>query len=452
MLQTIWIKNPLSIWTGNDLDAGGGLVIKDKTIVELVPTGKTPTLQYDCIFDSSQYVVLPGLINCHHHLYQTLTRACPVALNKELFPWLKSLYTVWANLDEEAIHLSTQLGLAELLLSGCTTAADHHYLFPKSVPNAIDIQFEAAKPLGMRTLFTRGSMSLSIKDGGLPPDHVVQDQDTILTDSERVIKRYHQADKGAMHQIALAPCSPFSVTPELMRESAQLARNHGVRLHTHLGETNDENDFCLAQFGRRPVDYLEDVGWLNSDVWLAHGIHFTKEEIKRLGQHQVGISHCPSSNMVLASGICPTLELEEMGAIIGLGVDGSASNDGSNMIQELRQALLIQRLRYKASSITHQKVLEWATKGGANIMGRDDIGELKTDKQADLALFKLDALRFSGHGDPLAALLLCGAHTAEHVMVAGSWRVQDGKIIDLDIDKLIQQHHAKAVALQSRIA
>lgn len=448
MATTTWIKHPLAIWTGNDSDAGGGVVIKDDVIVELVAKGKAPTHIYDESFDSSECVVLPGLINCHHHLYQTLTRACPSALNKDLFPWLRSLYTIWANLDEEAIYLSSQLGLAELLLSGCTTAADHHYLFPQSVPNAIDIQVEAAKPLNMRTLFTRGSMSLSVKDGGLPPDHVVQDHDTILADSERVIQRYHQAQEGAMMQIALAPCSPFSVTPELMRSSAELARQYGVRLHTHLGETNDENDFCLAQFGKRPVEYLEDVGWLAPDVWLAHGIHFTADEITKLGHHKVGISHCPSSNMLLASGICHSLDLEQAGAVIGLGVDGSASNDGSNMIQELRQALFIQRLKYPASSITHQKVLSWATQGGANIMGRGDIGEIAVGKQADLALFKLDEMRFSGHGDPLAALLLCGANKAEHVMVAGNWRVSHGVINDLDIESLMQKHHAKAQQLQ----
>jgi 8-oxoguanine deaminase len=429
--HTTWVKNPLAIWTGNDSDARGGLVVQGSKIIELVAQGQTPNSNYDETVDSSESVVLPGLINCHHHLYQTLTRACPSALNKDLFPWLQSLYTIWANLDEEA-----------------TTAADHHYLFPHTLPNAIDTQMEAAKPLQMRTLFTRGSMSLSEKDGGLPPDHVVQDQDTILADSERVIQRYHQANDGAMSQIALAPCSPFSVTPELMRASASLARQYDVKLHTHLGETNDENDFCLAKFGMRPVDYLQDVEWLAPDVWLAHGIHFSADEMVRLGNARIGISHCPSSNMLLASGICPSLDLEKAGAIIGLGVDGSASNDGSNMIQELRQALFIQRLKYPASSITHQKVLSWATQGGASIMGRSDIGEIAVGKQADIALFKLDEMRFSGHGDPLAALLLCGAHKAQHVMVAGDWRVKNGQIVGVDIESLMQQHHAKAQQLQ----
>ncbi len=447
---TLWIKNPRAIWTGNEEDAQAGLLVQGNKIVALVPKGQSPDQVYDEVFDASQHVVLPGLINCHHHLYQTLTRACPVALNKPLFPWLKSLYSVWANLDEAAIHVSTQLGLAELLLSGCTTAADHHYLFPEATPNAIDIQVDAAQTLGMRTLFTRGSMSLSIKDGGLPPDHVVQDHDTILADSERVIKQYHQPEAGAMTQIALAPCSPFSVTRALMQDSAKVARQYGVRLHTHLGETSDENDFCVEKFGKRPVDYLEEVDWLDDDVWLAHGIHFTEEEITRLGKANVAISHCPSSNMLLASGICPTLALENAGAIIGLGVDGSASNDGSNMIQELRQALLIQRLRYPASDITHDRVLNWATQGGAKLMGRTDIGELATGKQADLALFKLDEARFSGHGDPVAALLLCGAHKADAVMVAGQWQVKDGALIGMDLESVIATHQAKAIALQNQ--
>lgn len=449
MQETVWLKNPLGIWTGNDQDASAGIVISKDKIVELVPKGNTPVTEYDATFDCSEHVILPGLINCHHHLYQTLTRTCPVALNKPLFPWLKSLYTVWANLDEEAIHLSTQLGLAELLLSGCTTAADHHYLFPQSVPNAIDIQMEAAKGLGMRTLFTRGSMSLSVKDGGLPPDHVVQDHYTILSDSERVIQTYHDAKPGAMSQIALAPCSPFSVTPALMKDSAKLARQYGVRLHTHLGETNDENDFCIEKFGKRPVAYLEEVDWLHDDVWLAHGIHFNKEEISTLGRAKVSISHCPSSNMLLASGICPTIELEKAGATIGLGVDGSASNDGSNMIQELRQALLIQRLRYPADVITHDKVLSWATKGGAALMGRTDIGEIATGKQADLALFKLDELRFSGHGDAVAALLLCGAHQADYVMVNGNWRITKGTLINTDLNSIMTQHRLVAHKLQN---
>ncbi len=439
----------MTIWTGNAESAGAGIIINNGIIAELVPAGHTPKHHYDSVFDASQHVVIPGLINCHHHLYQTLTRACPAALNKELFPWLKSLYTIWANLDAEGLFLGTQLGLAELLLSGCTTAADHHYLFPETMPDCIDIQIEAAQPLAMRTLFTRGSMSLSVKDGGLPPDHVVQNEDDILVDSERLIRRYHEAGEGAMVQLALAPCSPFSVTPELMRSSASLARQYNVKLHTHLAETEDENRFCVEHLGMRPVDYLEEVDWLASDVWLAHGIHFTETEITRLGKAGVGISHCPGSNMLLASGMCPTLELEQSGAVIGLGVDGSASNDSSNMIQELRQALLIQRLKYSAASISHEKVLSWATRGGATIMGRSDIGEISVGKQADLALFKLDELRFSGHGDPLAALLLCGAHRADYVMVAGRWRVQDSTLVDIDLDTLMQKHHAKARALQS---
>jgi len=384
--------------------------------------------------------LLPGLINTHHHFYQTLTRAYPEALNKELFPWLKSLYKVWANIQPEMIAVSTELALSELLLSGCTTASDHHYLFPSQLENAIDIQVEEAKKLGMRVVLTRGSMSLGEKDGGLPPQSVVQTKDQIISDSERLIKTYHDSSEGSMTQIALAPCSPFSVSTDLMIETAQLSRQYDVRLHTHLAETIDEENYCLEKFGLRTVDYLESVDWLSDRTWLAHGIHFNKEEIRMLGKAGVGICHCPSSNMMLASGICHSLEHEEAGSIIGLGVDGSASNDGSNMISELRQAMYLQRLRYGASKITHQQAYNWATKGSAVLLGRRDIGELAVGKQADLALFKLDEMRFSGSHDSLAALLLCGAQKADRVMIAGKWKVEDGKINGKDENVLINRH------------
>jgi 8-oxoguanine deaminase len=388
------------------------------------------------------------LINTHHHFYQTLTRAYPEALNKELFPWLKSLYKVWANIQPEMLSVSTELALSELLLSGCTTASDHHYLFPDQLENAIDIQVEEAQKLGMRVVLTRGSMSLGEKDGGLPPQSVVQTKEQILSDSERLIKAYHDANEGSMTQIALAPCSPFSVTTDLMIETAELAEQQNVRLHTHLAETIDEENFCLEKFGLRTVDYLESVGWLSGRTWLAHGIHFNKEEIKKLGENNVGICHCPTSNMMLASGICHSLELENAGSVIGLGVDGSASNDGSNMIAELRQAMYLQRLRYGASKITHQKTYNWATKGSAALLGRSDIGEIAVGKQADLALFKLDELRFSGSHDSLAALLLCGAQKADRVMVAGKWKVVDGGIVGKDESELINRHSAAAKKLR----
>lgn len=445
MTQALWIKNPLAILADN---AEGGIVVKDDRIVETVRRGKQPVYTGGMdVVDASEHVVLPGLINTHHHFYQTLTRACPPALNKELFPWLKALYPIWAGLTPEHIALASRVAMAELLLSGCTTASDHHYLFPASLTNGIDIQVEEAARLGLRVTLTRGSMSLGEEDGGLPPQTTVQDDDTILTDSARLIDRYHDAREGAMVQIALAPCSPFSVTPDLMRASADLARSKGVRLHTHLSETEDENEFCQQVFGMRPVDYLESVDWMADDVWLAHGIYFTEQEITRLGRAGVGICHCPSSNMVLASGIAATLDLEAAGAPVGLGVDGSASNDGSNLIQEIRQALMIGRLKYGASRVTHWDALRWATEGSARCLGRDDIGTIQADKQADLAMFKLDELRFSGAGDPLAALLLCGAHRADRVMVGGQWRVIDGEIPGLDLTELQQQHSKKAADL-----
>ncbi|OMH39813.1 8-oxoguanine deaminase [Motiliproteus sp. MSK22-1] len=440
----IWIKNPLDCLDPNH---AGGIVIESGKITELLKLGQSPSAPVTEVFEANEHVLLPGLINAHHHFYQTLTRAFPAALNQELFPWLKTLYPVWARLSPEMIAVSTQIALAELLLSGCTTASDHHYLFPRGLEEAIDIQIEQAQALGIRVHLTRGSMSLGEDQGGLPPRTTIQSEQQILTDSERLIREYHDPKPGAMVRIALAPCSPFSVSEALMNATAKLAAEKNVRLHTHLAETDDETDFCINMFGVRPVDYLERVGWLNDRVWLAHGIHFNKEEISRLGAAGVGICHCPSSNMLLASGQCPTLDLEAAGSPVGLGVDGSASNDGSNMIQEVRQALLLQRLRYGSSRITHQQAFNWATRGSANCLGRDDIGEIAVGKEADIALFKLDEIRFAGAGSPLAALLLCGASQADRVMVAGQWRVLNGTIVDLDLDSLIHQQKKLAIQL-----
>lgn len=445
-MTTVWIKNPLAVLTDHP-DAGGGVVVSGQQIVELVPGGSQPSLQVNEVFDASRHVLTPGLVNCHHHFYQTLTRALPAALNLELFDWLKTLYPVWAGLDEDMLQLASELALAELLLSGCTTAADHHYLFPPGLDSAIDIQVEAARTLGVRVTLTRGSMSLGRDDGGLPPQQVVQDGQHILDDSERLIAAYHQPQVGGMVQIALAPCSPFSVTPEIMRESAALARQKQVRLHTHLAETLDEENFCRRRFGCRTVDYLESVDWLGPQTWLAHGIHFDDDEIARLGQAGVGICHCPSSNMVLASGICRNLELEAAGSPVGLGVDGSASNDGSNMIGEVRQAMLLQRLRYGSARVSHLDAWRWATEGGAAVLGRTDIGRIAVGQQADLALFSLDEPRFSGSHEPLAALLLCGAQRAERVMVAGRWRVIDNTIVGLDLERLMARHQQAAQRL-----
>ena len=442
----LWLKNPLSILAEK---SGGGLVLDGTRIVELVPSGKTPETAFDSVFDAGQHVILPGLINLHHHFYQTLTRVYPQALNKELFPWLKTLYPLWAGLTPETMRLGSRLALAELLLSGCTTASDQHYVFPARLEKAIDLQVEEAQNLGIRVVLCRGSMDRSQKDGGLPPDSVVQTCDEILADSERLIQQYHNPNTGAMTQIALAPCSPFSVSEEVMLESASLAEKHNVLLHTHLAETEDENSFCLETFGCRPLDYLEQVGWLNNKSWLAHGIHFTDEEIQKLATAKTGISHCPSSNMVLASGVCRVIDLEKAGVSVGLGVDGSASNDSSNLMQEVRQAFLIQRLHH-GSKVTHLDALRWATAGGANVLGRPELGRIAEGMQADFALFKLDELRFSGHGDPLAALVICGAHQADRVMVAGKWIVEDGRIPGLDLEQLKIEHHREAKRLREK--
>ncbi len=443
----IWIKHPLAIFAHG---ADGGIVVDGAEIVECVPSGATATAPVHKVFDASQHVILPGLINTHHHFYQTLTRCRPEALNKELFGWLKALYPIWSNLTPESIHVSTQLALAELLLSGCTTSVDHHYVFPANLHDAIDIQAEAARSMGMRVCLTRGSMNLSVEDGGLPPKSVIQDTDAILSDSERVIDSYHDGADGSHCCIALAPCSPFSVTRDVMEQSAALADRMDVRLHTHLAETEDENSFCKRKFKCRPLDYLEQVGWLSNRTWLAHGIHFTTREIQRLGGEGVGISHCPASNMILASGLCPGIELESAGCAVGIGVDGSASNDASNLVQEVRHALQIQRLRYGSASVSHMDVIRWATEGSAACIGRSDIGSIAVGKQADLAMFKLDELRFSGASDPLAALVLCGAHRADRVMIGGRWRVIDGEISDLSVNELRARHHHEAHSLTCR--
>ena len=442
--MTLWIKTPLAILADG---AEGGLVVDGNRIAELVPAGAAPTIAYDETFDASAHVVIPGLVNTHHHVFQSLTRAFPPSANKPLFPWLVANYPVWSHITPEMFRLATRLAFTELLMSGCTCASDHHYLFPKGLEDAVDVQVEEAERLGLRVTVTRGSMNLSEKDGGLPPDSVVQTEDDILADCERVLGRFHDTARGAMTRIALAPCAPFTVSKRLMRESARLADAHDCRLHTHLGETHDEDAYCLAQFGLRPVDYLEEQGWLSERVWLAHGIHFDDGEVARLGRHGVGVCHCPTSNMTLASGQCRTLDLEAAGAPVGLGVDGSASNDNSNLVESVRHAMMLNRLTYGAEAVTCRHALRWGTQGSAACLGRDDIGRIAVDMEADLALYKLDDLRFSGAHDPIDALVICGAHTADRVMVAGRWRVTDGAPVGQDVARLRHEHHAAAMRL-----
>jgi 8-oxoguanine deaminase len=441
-----WIKDPLAILADG---AERGIVVQGGRIVELVAAGVEPKTVTTATYEAGDHVVLPGLINTHHHFYQTLTRAVPAALDRELFPWLQALYPVWARMTPAALDLAVTAAMSELLLSGCTTTTDHHYVYPAGLEEAVDIEVEVARRLGMRVLLTRGSMNRSQRDGGLPPDSVVQDEDTILTDSARVVAKFHERGDDAMVQIALAPCSPFSVTTSLMKATAEMAERLDVRLHTHLGETEDENRFCVATLGCRPLDYLEQCGWLTSRTWLAHGIHFDAAEMRRMGKARISISHCACSNQTLASGCCPVCDMEDAGVAVGLGVDGSASNDESNLMQEVRAAFLLQRARYGVGRVSHRDALRWATSGSAACIGRPELGAIAVGRMADLAMFKLDELRFSGHGDPLAALVLCGAHRADRVMVGGQWRVIDGAIPGLDVGDLIRRHSLAARAMQA---
>lgn len=444
--QAVWIKDPIAILADG---AERGIVVWDGRIVELVARGHTPRTPDAQPFDAARHVVIPGLINTHHHFYQTLTRALPAAMDRELFPWLQALYPVWARLTPEALDAAVTVAMSELLLSGCTTTTDHHYVFPAGLEEAVDIEVAAAQRLGLRVMMTRGSMNRSQRDGGLPPDSVVQDEDTILADSERVVAKYHQRGPDALVQIALAPCSPFSVTTSLMRSTAALAERLDVRLHTHLAETEDENAFCRQIHGCRPLDYLEECGWLTPRTWLAHGIHFDEAEWPRLARAGTTISHCACSNQLLASGCCPVCDLEASGVGVGLGVDGSASNDGSNLMQEVRAAFLLQRARYGVTKVSHIDALRWATQGSARCIGRPELGRIAVGSVADLALFTLDELRFSGAGDPLAALVLCGAHRADRVMVGGRWVVEGGAIAGLDVAGLIARHSAAAAGMRA---
>src|SRR5664279_3813342 len=385
----------------------GGYIYAENGAILSVGSGAARLPKADRVIDGRHFIALPGLVNTHHHLYQTLTRAYAPAANAKLFDWLVTLYPIWARLDAECVEVGALAGMAELLLSGCTTTSDHHYLFPRGRANLIDAQIAAARRIGMRFHPTRASMSVGRTKGGLPPDSVVQGEERILQDCERLIARYHDPAPGSMLRVALAPCSPFSVSPELMRASADMARRHGVRLPTHLAETRDEEAYCLSRFGKRPLDLLEEVGWLGGDTWLAHGIYFNRAEVKRLGRAGVGIAHCPTSNMRLGSGFAPVGALRRAGCPVGLGVDGSASNDSSHMLAEVRQALLLQRVRHGADALGVVDALRLATVEGARCLGRDDIGSLEAGKRADVALFDLRDVGYSGAGDALSALLLC---------------------------------------------
>jgi cytosine/adenosine deaminase-related metal-dependent hydrolase len=434
----------------------GGLFARDGFIEQVGPTAELPS-EADEVLDLSDCVVLPGLVNTHHHFYQTLTRAVPAAQDANLFNWLKTLYPIWAGMTPEDISISTQTALAELALSGCTTASDHLYIFPNG--SRLEDEIHAAREVGLRLHASRGSMSLGESEGGLPPDSVVEDEAHILEDSQRLIERFHDPQPGSMLQIVLAPCSPFSVTPDLMRQSAALARRYSVQLHTHLAETQDEEQFCLDTFGHRPVAFMETLDWIGPDVWFAHSVHMNAEEIQLYGRTGCGVAHCPSSNMRLASGAAPVLDLMQAGVDVGLGVDGSASNDGSHMLAEARQALLLARLRAGLSGaslsgeqapplMSARQALELATLGGAAVLGRRDIGALAPGMCADFVAFNLNRLDFAGAWhDPLAALVFCASVPVDHTVVGGRFVVRQGVLQGLDQDALIVRHNQAAARL-----
>ena len=458
-MSTLLLKNATVLVTMDDNRReipGGSLFIRDGIIEKVGSTTEMPS-EADEIVDMNDMVVLPGLVNTHHHFYQTLTRALPEAQNANLFHWLTTLYPIWARMNPEDIRISTKTAMAELALSGCTTASDHLYLFPNG--SRLDDEIEAAKAIGIRLHASRGSMSLGQSKGGLPPDSVVDTEEEILRDSIRLIERYHDPSPGSMLQIVLAPCSPFSVSSELMKESAVLAREYGVHLHTHLAETQDEEAFCMAMFGYRPLAYMQSVDWVGKDVWFAHSVWINDEELQVYAREGCGVAHCPSSNMRLASGIAPIMKYLSAGVNVGIAVDGSASNDSSHLLAEARQAMLLSRLGAGISGaslsgeevspmMTGRQALEIATLGGAKVLGRDDIGALAVGKQADLIAFDLNQLDLAGAlVDPVAALLFCNPQHVDLSIVNGKFVVRDGELVDFDLEKHIINHNAAAKRL-----
>ena len=434
--------------------AGGWVAVTDGFVSGVGLAGTEPSGAARTI-DATGCLVTPGLVNTHHHLYQNLTRAYRPALEGSLFDWLRTLYPLWARLDEEAAHVSAWVGLAELALSGCTTSTDHLYVHPAGCGDLISAAIAAAADLGMRFHPTRGSMSLSVKDGGLPPDSTVQTDDVILAESERLVATHHDPAPGAMVRIALAPCSPFSVSTELMKATAELAERLDVRLHTHLAEDIGEDDFCLEMFGMRPVDYFDHCGWGTGRSWIAHCVQPNASEISRLGRWGTGVAHCPSSNMILGAGLAPVRELRAAGVPVGLGVDGSASADSGSLWTEARNAMLLARLRDgqagRAGYFTAREALETATRGGAGCLGRvGEIGELTLGACGDVAVWRLEGIAFAGaHSDPIEAWLRCGPVAAHHTIVAGRLVVENGELTTDRSEEMLRSHRRAAESMQS---
>jgi len=443
-MSKILIKNPLLLATMNDEReefSGGHILIENDKIVSI---GKNDLdVEVDEVIDANNMVVLPGFINTHHHFYQTLTRNIPRMQNAPLFGWLNDHYELWRELTAKGVTVSTKTAIAELMKSGTTTSSDHLYLFPqKTSAQLIDVEIEVAKEMGIRFHPTRGSMSLGKSNGGLPPDDVVQTEAEIQADTERLVAKYHNDSDGSMLRIALAPCSPFSVTPKLMRATADYAKANNLLIHTHLAETLDEENFCIEKYGKRPVDYVDSLGWISKNAWFAHTVHLNDEEIKLLGGTGCGVSHCPTSNMRLGSGIARIKEMIDAGISVSLAVDGSASNDSSNMLSEIRNAMLLSRLREEQYWLSARDVLWMATRGGTQVLGRNDIGELSVGKQADIAMFSLDSLEYAGGmSDPLAALVFTTRTSpVDNLIVNGKVQVRNGEL-NFDEKKHIKEHN-----------
>ena len=467
-MTTLLIHNAHTIATLNDAGQelrNASILVRDNCIEAIGPTQDLP-LTADRVIDAQHFVVIPGMVNTHHHMSQSLTRAIPAVQNAELFSWLTGLYPIWAGLQPDMIYASTQTAMAELLMSGCTTSSDHLYIYPNGVK--LDDCIAAAREIGMRFVATRGSMSVGQSKGGLPPDRVVEQEDAILKDTQRLIEKFHDASHGAMTQVAVAPCSPFSVSQDLMRLSAEMARHYGVRLHTHLAENDHDIAYSLEKFNRTPAQYAEDLGWLGHDVWHAHCVKLDDEGISLFAATRTGIAHCPCSNMRLASGIAPIRKMIEAGVPVGLGVDGSASNDAAHMVNEARQAMLLARLRKSLEGpqqnadgkiifgcdtapleMTARDALRLATRGGAEVLGRKDIGQLSVGFCADMALFDLRSLSFAGGAvhDAIGSLMLCASAPASYTIVNGRVIVSEGQLTTVDLGHVIERHNKFAIQL-----
>jgi len=446
--RTLLLRNATLVATMDDVRReiiGGGVYIRGHTIVAVGLPAELPATA-DEVIDCTGKVLLPGLVNTHHHFFQTLTRAVPAAQNADLFGWLRAHYPLWARITPEMLNVSASVAMAELMLSGCTTASDHLYLYPNG--GRLDDTIDAARAIGLRFHACRGAMSVGESDGGLPPDTLVEDEDAILADTRRVIETFHDANRFAMLRVAAAPCSPFSVSRDLMRETAALARAYGVSLHTHLAENDDDVAFSRERFGCSPADYADELGFTGPHVWHAHCVKLDAHGIDLFARTGTGIAHCPTSNMRLASGITPVRAMLDAGVHVGLGVDGSASNDSSHLLAEARQALLLQRVGFGVAALTAREALELATRGGADVLGRDDIGHLAPGMAADIVGFDLDALGFAGGGhDPLAALVLCAPAHADLSIIHGRVVIRDGQLSTIDLPPLVERHRALAHSL-----